>query len=37
VWLKVLYPFSYRDVDVEMTGLFPDHQVLASPTCADRD
>jgi hypothetical protein len=36
VWLKILHPFSNSDVEVQMTGLFPDHQVLASPTCADR-
>ena len=36
VWLKTLYPFSNFDVEVTMTGLLPDRQVLASPTCADR-
>ena len=36
VWLKVLYPFSNFDVEVQMTGFLPDRQVLASPTCADR-
>lgn len=36
VWLKSLYPHADNDVLVQMTGLFSDRQVLASPTCADR-
>jgi hypothetical protein len=36
VYLKVLYPFSNFDVEVQMTGFLPDRKVLASPTCADR-